>query len=113
MQPTGKQKRIPYSTIEFVGPFDDTQFVVKTRAARVHLPVRLDRHEEQVDRQHLEAVGVLVLDAGVPQDDDDGPLSAARAQVCVTVLRLLSLRKLSYYRYWTTRRAASVSALPV
>ena len=29
MQPTGKQKRIPYSTIEFVGPFDDTQFVVK------------------------------------------------------------------------------------
>ena len=29
MQPTGKQKRIPYSTIEFVGPFDDTQFGVK------------------------------------------------------------------------------------
>ena len=65
----------------------------QVRAARVHLPVRLDRHEEQVDRQHLEAVGVLVLDAGVPQDDDDGPLSAARAQVCVRLyVRLLSLR---------------------
>ena len=81
MQPA-EAEADPYSTIAFVGPFDDTQFVVK-RAARVHLPVRLDRHEEQVDRQHLEAVGVLVLDAGVPQDDDDGSLSAARAQVCV------------------------------
>lgn len=29
MQPTGDAKRIPYSSIEFVGPFDDTQFVVK------------------------------------------------------------------------------------
>lgn len=30
MQPSGELKRIPYSSIEFVGPFDDTQFVVKT-----------------------------------------------------------------------------------
>eukprot|EP00967_Tisochrysis_lutea_P147586 scaffold280686_cov33-Tisochrysis_lutea.AAC.2 len=27
--PVGTAKRIPYSSIEFVGPFDDTQFVVK------------------------------------------------------------------------------------
>merc|ERR1712146_485910 len=29
MQPTGNVKRIPYSSIEFVGPFDETQLVVK------------------------------------------------------------------------------------
>lgn len=29
MQPAGACKRIPYSSIEFVGPFDDTQFVLK------------------------------------------------------------------------------------
>ena len=29
MQPVGKCKRIPYSVIEFVGPFDETQFVLK------------------------------------------------------------------------------------
>jgi len=29
MEPVGVPKRIPYSTIEFVGPFDETQFVLK------------------------------------------------------------------------------------
>ena len=29
MVPVGTAKRIPYSTIEFVGPFDETQFVLK------------------------------------------------------------------------------------
>jgi len=29
MEPAGEPKRIPYSSIEFVGPFDDTQFVLK------------------------------------------------------------------------------------
>jgi len=29
MQPVGESKRILFSTIEFVGPFDETQFVVK------------------------------------------------------------------------------------
>jgi hypothetical protein len=27
--PTGKMKRIPYSSMQFVGPYDDTQFVLK------------------------------------------------------------------------------------
>jgi len=29
MQPTGASTRIPFSDIEFVGPFDETQFVLK------------------------------------------------------------------------------------
>ena len=32
MQPEGPVKRILYVSIEFVGPFDDTQFVLKTQA---------------------------------------------------------------------------------
>ena len=35
MQPTGPMKRIPYSSIEFVGPFDETQFVIKCVRSRV------------------------------------------------------------------------------
>ena len=31
MQPTGSVKQIPYSSIEFVGPFDEQQFVVKCK----------------------------------------------------------------------------------
>mmetsp|Transcript_51248 Transcript_51248/g.111400 ORF Transcript_51248/g.111400 Transcript_51248/m.111400 type:complete len:304 (+) Transcript_51248:251-1162(+) len=31
MQPAGDPKKIPYASIEFVGPFDDTQFVLKCR----------------------------------------------------------------------------------
>mmetsp|Transcript_271 Transcript_271/g.603 ORF Transcript_271/g.603 Transcript_271/m.603 type:complete len:307 (+) Transcript_271:84-1004(+) len=31
MQPTGSTKMIPYSSIEFVGPFDEQQFVVKCK----------------------------------------------------------------------------------
>lgn len=31
MQPTGAVKTIPYSSIEFVGPFDEQQFVVKCK----------------------------------------------------------------------------------
>jgi len=31
MQPTGSTKQIPYSSIEFVGPFDEQQFVVKCK----------------------------------------------------------------------------------
>jgi len=31
MQPTGSKKQIPYASIEFVGPFDEQQFVVKCK----------------------------------------------------------------------------------
>mmetsp|Transcript_28291 Transcript_28291/g.48413 ORF Transcript_28291/g.48413 Transcript_28291/m.48413 type:complete len:85 (+) Transcript_28291:666-920(+) len=42
----------------------------------VHFPVRLAGDAHEVDQEHLAARRLLRLDARVPQDDDDGAVTA-------------------------------------